>query len=135
MHEKELSLMAKVLPHMFARWRLPVDFETMSDLADGEIVIDVKAGTARHSQAGPILLRIAAELKAGMDSQMAAKGIAAGEIRAAFVTVEVDTSGVRTDRKRIVHFDFRISSRLETEGGVFTASQTEDHVWHTRSDG
>lgn len=135
MHEKEFSLIAKALPHMFARWRLPGDFETLADLADGEIVIDARSGTARHFQAGPIVLRIATELKAGLDARLAEKGIEAGEVREALVRVTVDTSKVRTDRNRIVHFDFRIDSRLEAGGGVFTASQIEDHVWHSRPDG
>lgn len=37
MHEKELSLLARVLPHMAARWRLHRDLETLAALPDGRI--------------------------------------------------------------------------------------------------
>ena len=132
MHEKDFPLLAKVLPHMFARWRLFEDFEILAELPDGEVEIDVMTGTALHSSGGPIVLRIAQELKAGFASQLEKKGIPQGEVLEAAVSAMVDTSKVKTDRRNIVHFDFRISSRIRTAAGVFEAAQTEDHVWHSR---
>jgi hypothetical protein len=132
MHEKDFGLLAQVLPHMAARWRLPSDLEILAELPDGMIDLDVVAGTARHASAGPVPLRLAAELRAGLADQLARRGIAASEVRSALVTLAMDTGAVLTDKARIVHFDFRIASRLDTESGVFSASQTEDHVWHER---
>lgn len=124
--------MAKVLPHMAARWRWPADLETLADLPDGTISIDVLAGTANHAQAGPIGLRLAEELRAGFMDQLSRKGIAPGFVRLAGVSLRVDSGAIRTDRARIVHFDFRIAARLGTEAGEFTAEQEELHVWHSR---
>lgn len=130
--EKALGLMAKILPHMFARWRLPADFEKLADLPDGEILIDVLAGTARHALAGPVGLQIAGEMRRGLESQLLLKGIEAGGISEAVVTIQVDTSRIRTDRRRIAHFDFSISSRIRFGKEIYAASQIEDHVWHSR---
>lgn len=132
MREKSLSLMAKVLPHMFARWRLPEDFEILAELPDGEIHIDALAGVARHALAGPIDLRIAREMRVGLESQLEKKGILPGELAEALVTVRMDTSRIRTDRRRIMHFDFAISSRIRVGTGEYSASQDEEHVWHSR---
>jgi hypothetical protein len=135
MHDKDFTHLAKVLPHMFARWRLHGDFEILADLPDGEVEIDVMTGLARHSRGGPIGLRIARELKAGFASQLEKKGIPPGEVSEAVVKAVVDTSKVKTDRRNIVHFDFRISSRIRTAaGGVFEAEQSEEHVWHSREE-
>ncbi|MDB5104116.1 MAG: hypothetical protein JWP91_1805 [Fibrobacteres bacterium] len=132
MQDKDFALLAKVLPHMFARWRHAEDFEILAGLPDGEVRIDALTGTAGHALAGPIPLRIAAELKAGLDDQLARKGIAKADLPEAGLTVTVDTSAVKTDRTRIVHFDFRIRSRIRTVDKVFEASQDEEHVWHER---
>lgn|SRR5690606_4227771 len=132
MREKTLGLLAKVLPHMFARWRLTGDFEILADLPDGEIHIDALSGKARHAEAGPIDLAIAREMRIGLESQLLQKGIAIGELSEAIITVRVDTSRIRTDRSRIVHFDFAISSRIRAGSEEYAASQEEDHVWHSR---
>lgn len=133
MHGTDLERLAKVLPHMAARWRWHADLETLAGLPDGEVRIDVLAGTALHASAGPIGLRLAGELRAGFADQLARKGIAPDSVRAAEVVIRTDTQGVLTDRSRIVHFDFRISARLETDAGAFLAEQEEPHVWHSRA--
>jgi hypothetical protein len=132
MHDKDFTLLAKVLPHMFARWRDPQDLEVLANLPDGVIALDALAGSARHSSAGPIPLRIAGELAAGLADQLSRKGIARTTVLEAGLTVEVDTAKVKTDRNRIVHFDFRIASLIRTEAATFRASQNEEHVWHDR---
>lgn len=133
MHDKDFSVLAKVLPHMFARWRLFEDFEILAELSDGEVEIDVMKGTARHSRGGPIGLRITLELQAGFASQLEKKGIPLSGVSEAVVIAVVDTSKVKTDRRKIVHFDFGISSRIRTAaGGVYEAAQSEEHVWHSR---
>jgi hypothetical protein len=134
MHDKDFTLFARVLPHLFARWRDAGDFEVLAALPDGEISLDALTGSARHFQAGPIVLRIAEELAAGFADQLSRKGIAQATVLEAGLTVAVDTTKVKTDRARIVHFDFRIVSRIRTETASFTASQDEEHVWHERPD-
>lgn len=133
MHEKELGRLAKVLPHLAARWRWPADLETLAGLPDGEVVVDVLAGTARHAQAGPINLRLTEELKAGFSDQLTRNSIAPAFVEEALVVLKVDTGAVRTDRDRIVHFDFRISAHLRSPAGGFSGEQEELHVWHSRA--
>jgi hypothetical protein len=132
-HEREFGLLARVLPHMFARWRLPRDLETLADLPDGGLLIDALAGTARHERAGPLDLVIAGELRVGLDSHLRKKNLARESLTQAMVIVVTDTSQVKTDRSRIVHFDFRIACRILAEGGEFLGSQTENHVWYERA--
>jgi hypothetical protein len=133
--ERDLAQMAKVLPHMFARWRDWEDFEALAELPDGMIFIDVLAGTASHGTGTPIRLRIAQEIRSGLMDQLVRKEIQASRIREAVLRIRVDSSQVKTDRNRIVHFDFHIASRIHAEAGVFEAAQIEEHVWHDRSDG
>ena len=132
MHEREFSLLAKALPHIAARWRLWSDLELLASLPDGTVAIDALDGMSRHSVTGVIPLRLGEELKAGLTDQLARRGVAAEEVSAATVSMVVETGAVPTDRARIVHFDLRISARLETRAGVFAAAQDEEHVWHTR---
>ena len=77
-------------------------------------------------------MRIAKELAAGLADQLSRKGIAREAVLEAGLTVAVDTSKVKTDRNRIVHFDFRIASLIRTETASYRASQDEEHVWHDR---
>jgi hypothetical protein len=132
MHEKELRLLARVLPHMAAQWRLHADLELLAERPDGRIVIDVLAGEARHPAAGPLDLALARELRTGLHDQLARKGIARATVIEAALELAYDTSRVRTDRDRIVHFDFRIAARIRTQDGLFEGSQEEEHVWHSR---
>jgi hypothetical protein len=132
---RDLALMAKVLPHLFARWRDWEDLEILARLPDGIVTIDGLAGTAGHQSETPIPLRIAREIRSGLMDQLVRKEIQASRIREAVVRIRVDSSQVKTDRNRIVHFDFHIASRIHAEAGVFEATQVEEHVWHDRSDG
>jgi hypothetical protein len=134
MHDKDFTLLAKVLPHLFARWRDPGDFEVLAGLPDGAITLDALNGSARHESAGSITLRIAKELAAGFADQLSRKGISRDMVLEAGLTVAVDTSKVKTDRDRILHFDFRMASLIRTATATFTASQDEEHVWHDRPD-
>ncbi len=134
MLDKNLTLLAKVLPHLFARWRHAPDLEILAGLPDGEFTIDALTGTARHPAIGPIHLQIAGELAAGLKDQLARKGIAKEVLLEAGLTVNVDTAKVKTDRARILHFDFRIASRIRTEAAVFEAEPEEEHVWYERPD-
>ena len=142
---RDLARLAKVLPHMFARWRDWEDFEVLAGLPDGTLTIDALSGQATHAaafpgaagaaEAKPIRLRIAREIESGFREQRVRKEIQASRIREAVLRIRLDSSQVKTDRNRIVHFDFHIASRIHAEAGVFEASQTEEHVWHDRSDG
>src|SRR6188768_1377002 len=101
---RDLALLAKVLPHMFARWRDWEDFEVLAGLPDGTITIDALSGQASHAAglpraadaaastasgaagaavAKPIQLRIAREIESGFREQRVRKEIQASRIREA----------------------------------------------------
>lgn len=144
---RDLALLAKVLPHMFARWRDWGDFETLAGLSDGVLAIDALTGAATFSpaaassgdaaaggaEATPIRLRIAQEIRSGLMDQLVRKEIQPSRVGEAVLRIRVDTSQVKTDRNRIIHFDFHIAARIHAEAGVFEASQIEEHVWHDRT--
>jgi hypothetical protein len=64
----------------------------------------------------------------------AGAGSAAGTGSALTATLELgtETGAIRTDRDRIVHFDFGIEAKVGAEGREYRASRREDHVWHAR---
>jgi hypothetical protein len=142
MAEDEYARIAAYLAHVAALWRDWSDLETLARLPDGTVSIDAVAGGARHGTAGPIALRLADALKTGLAERMARKGIVSGsgnpgsagsgDALTATLELGVDTGAIRTDRARIVHFDFAIEARVGAEGREYRASRREDHVWHAR---
>lgn len=134
MHTKALNHLAKALAHRFAGWRNAADLEALSGLPDGELRIDVLQGSATHSSGLAIGLQVSRELEAWFADQCLKKGIGREEIESAALTIAIDTAKVKTDRRRIVHFDFRIDGLIRASGASHTAHQDEDHVWHDRSE-
>jgi hypothetical protein len=130
MAEDEYARIAAYLAHVAALWRDWSDLETLARLPDGTVSIDAVAGGARHGTAGPIALRLADALKTGLAERLARKGI--GDALTATLELGVYTGAIRTDRDRIVHFDFAIEARIGAEGREYRASRREDHVWHAR---
>jgi hypothetical protein len=133
MPEAEFDRLVRAVAHLAAAWRDYADLEILAGLPDGSVTVDVVAGTARHGSAGPIPLRLAAELKTALEERLARKGIASGEIQAAELVLRIDTGAILTDRARIVHFDFELEARLWAVGKEYRALRREDHIWHDRA--
>jgi hypothetical protein len=132
MQNGEYDRLAAYLAHIAAGWRDWGDLETLARLPDGLVSIDILAGEARHGTAGAIALRLTAALREALAERLARKGIAEGTISAAALGLRMDTGAVRTDRARIVHFDFGIEAKVDAERREHRASRREDHVWHAR---
>jgi hypothetical protein len=138
--EEEYPRLAAHLAHVAALWRDGSDLETLARLPDGIVSIDAMTGEARHATAGPIALRLADALRTGLAERLARKGLAVGAGNAvgnggaltATLELATDTGAIRTDRDRIVHFDFGIEAKVGAAGREFRASRREDHVWHAR---
>jgi hypothetical protein len=75
---------------------------------------------------------LASGLQASLAERLARKGIAVGTVDSATLELRMDTGAIRTDRNRIVHFDFGIEAKVGAEGREHRASRREDHVWHAR---
>jgi hypothetical protein len=135
MLEKDLTQAAKALAHFAARWRDWDDLETLAGLPDGAIEIDVLQAEARHAATGAVRLRLPEALRADLFERLARKGIDPAAVRAAGLSLRMDTAAIRTDRARIVHFDFGLEARVDAGEGERRASQREEHVWHARERG
>jgi hypothetical protein len=132
MSAEEYARIAAYLAHLAAGWRDGSDLETLARLPDGMVYIDVLSGLARHETAGPIALRLASALQGALAERLARKGIPAGALETAALGLRVDSGAIRTDRNRIVHFDFGIEAAVRADGREHLASRREDHVWHAR---
>jgi hypothetical protein len=132
MPEEEFARIASLLAHLAAAWRDHGDLEALAGLPDGNVAIDVIAGSARHESAGPFELRLGAELKAALADRLARRGIGPGVVQSAEIILRIDTGAIRTDRARIVHFDFDLEARLGAAGEEYRAVRREGHVWHSR---
>lgn len=132
MQDGEFDRIARYLVHLAAAWRDRGDLETLATLPDGTVALDLSAGTARHGAAGPIPFRMASELGTALADRLARKGIAPGAVESAGLVLRFATGAVRTDRDRIVHFDFDLECRLRADGKDYRASRREEHIWHAR---
>ena len=132
MRRKKINHYADVICRMFMGWRMGDDLEALAGLPDGKIHVNLLTGTAEHSEAGPLNLHVAAEIQAWLRQECEKDGIDYSALKAADLWVDIDTSKIATNRKRIVCFDFDAISRLTTDEATYSAHVSETHRWHTR---
>lgn len=108
------------------------DLELLSELPDGELLVNVLTGEATHSIAGPIKLWVTGEIQSWFNHRLEVAGIPKAEIRLAAVTAQINTGRIATNRKKIVSFDFSMTSRIETSDAAYSGKLTETHRWHQR---
>ena len=132
MPRKVFQDFANTLPQMLVGWRMGEDLETLANLPDGTLSIDVLSGTASHSAVPQLSLHVAKEMQAWLESRMAAFGIPSEALDAAVVIAHIRTDRVATDRKRIVSFDFDCESTLTSGLRKYVGVLAEKHVWHRR---
>ena len=117
---------------MFMGWRMGDDLEALAALPDGRIHLDLLAGSASHDKTGPLDIRVAGEIQAWLRQECEKDGIDYSALQSADLWVDVDTSKIATNRKRIVCFDFNATSKLTTDEAEYSAQVSESHKWHTR---
>ena len=132
MRRKCLQDIANTLPHMLVGWRMTEDLETLAQLPDGTLEIDCLRGSAEHSVAGTVSPWVAGELSAWLASRLEAHRIPLGELRLCVLVAQITTNRVATNRKRVVSFDFRVTSRVVTSTREYLGCLAETHTWHTR---
>ena len=113
-------------------WRMAEDLETLAALPDGRIHLNLLAGSAEHSESGSLNLRIGGEIQAWLRKECEKDGIDFSALRSADLWIDVDTSKIATNRKRIVCFNFDASSKLTTDEAEYTGRVSESHKWHGR---
>jgi hypothetical protein len=119
---------------MLVGWRMGEDLETLAQLPDGELTVNVLTGEATHSSCGEFSLWVAREIQAWFNHRLEISGIPTSEIYAALVTAKINTGRIATNRKKMVSFNFNVESRIETSSTLYSGKLEETHQWHQRAD-
>lgn len=133
MRRKVLQDLANTVCAMLVGWRTADDLETFATLPDGSVAFDLLAGTATHSESGPLNVHIAGELSAWMKGQCAERGIALDGITHAHLRASYRTDRIPTNRKQIVSFDWKCQSEIVTSDKTYHGHLIETQKWHRRS--
>lgn len=112
-------------------WRMGDDLEVLAEIPDGQLSIDLLAGQTTHDSRGPITLHVADEIQAWLKSECKRESIPFAQIVKAELVVELDTSQVKTDKKRAVCFSFVCRSLIATDEHEYRAEAHETHNWLT----
>ncbi|EPM5584794.1 hypothetical protein ACTNIE_004388, partial [Vibrio vulnificus] len=129
---KRINHYVEVLPKMFVGWRMVEDLETLSELPNGVLCINLLDGTVSHSIVGELELYISNELSAWFRSEAIKENIDLSKLLKACLTVEVDTDRVKTIKKRVVLFNFDCTAHVATVNKVYESRFSEVTRWHTR---
>ena len=132
MRRKRLNHYADVVCKMFMGWRMCDDLEILADLPNGQLSIDLLSCTATHDANGSVNLHIAEEIQAWLKSQCEKESIPFEQLSKADLLVELDTSQVKTDKKKVVCFSFDCRSVIATDEHEYRAEAKETHKWHNR---
>jgi hypothetical protein len=108
------------------------DLETLADLPNGTLTIDVLNGAASHSEAPELALYIAGELQAWLQHRMTELRIPLTSLDSATLIAEISTERIATNRKRVISFDFSCSCTLVSGDRSYLGLLNEKHVWHRR---
>ncbi len=107
------------------------DLELLSELPDGTLRFDVlNAGIAQ--QCWWAKLQVAGELAAWFNHRLKELNIDSAAILGAELVADFTTDRLKTNRKRIVSFDWKCSSRVATDEKVYEGQLKEKHQWHSR---
>ncbi len=129
---KRINHYVEVLPKMFVGWRMGEDLETLSELPNGVLCINLLDGTISHSIVGELELYISNELSAWFRSEAIKENIDLSTLLKASLTVEVDTDKVKTIKKRVVLFNFDCIAHVATVNKVYESRFSGVTRWHTR---
>lgn len=132
MRRKRLHHYADVMCKMFMGWRISDDLEILSELPDGKLTINLLEPDAIHNVVGPLKLHITYEIQTWLRAECQKENISFPEIRKAELTVDMDTTRVKTDKKRVVCFTWNCRALIQTDEKEYTASANETHKWHNR---
>jgi hypothetical protein len=133
MRRKVLQDVANTLCQMLVGWRMSADLEALSELPDGVLSFDVLGGSVKHNQRGVLDLYIAGELSAWLKHRLASLNIPLSALQSATLRAEVKTDRIKTERKRIVSFDWSCECSVATDEKTYVGRLVEAHRWHTRT--
>jgi hypothetical protein len=132
MRRKVLQDIANTLCQMMVGWRMGDDYERMAELPDGTLYVDLLEKTATHSAGYRPTLRIAGELSAWLAYRLSVEKIDRNALMHAKLELRYETSRIRTDREKLVSFDFTCRSSLRTDEAEYCGIVVERHAYHQR---
>lgn len=132
MRRKVLQDIANTLCQMVVGWRMGDDYERIAALPDGRLSFDLLTGRVTHSAGESPDLWVAEELRAWLLSRLEVEGIAVANVQSALLDVDFRTDRIKTDRKKIVSFDFECCSQLATSEKTYQGNLIERHAYHQR---
>jgi hypothetical protein len=127
---KILQDVANTLPQMFVGWRMVEDLETLAELPDGTLEIDVLTETVRHSSGLTPRLHIAGELAAWLRNRLDEARLSPTEITKAHLAVVICTERIVKARKRLILLDFACTCTVTGYGRTYVGHLVETHKWN-----
>ncbi|WP_369977558.1 hypothetical protein [Xanthomonas bundabergensis] len=132
MRRKVLQDIANTLCQMTVGWRMGDDVERMAELPDGTLYIDLLDKTIAHSAGHSPTLWIAGELSAWLEHRLSVEKIDRRELVHARLELRYETGRIRTERKKVVSFDFECRSSLQTDEVEYRGVAVDRHAYHQR---
>jgi hypothetical protein len=132
MRRKVLQDIANTLCQMMVGWRMGDDYEQIAELPDGTLFFDLICESVRHSDGSSPKLWISGELSGWLKYRLKVENIDATKLLSATLEVQYQTDRIKTDRNRIVSFDFQCHSRLKTDEAEYKGVLVEKHSYHQR---
>ncbi|QNN22934.1 hypothetical protein HED60_11875 [Planctomycetales bacterium ZRK34] len=128
MRRKVLKDYANTVCQMFVGWRMGDDAQTLAQIGDGIVVIDLLAGTA-SLQNNTIQLWIAGELQAWLRKQLQASRVDISQIKFAVLEVTFTSVPVPQKHRRGTTFDWKCRSVIATDEVEYVGTLAETHTW------
>ena len=132
MRRKVLQDIANTLCQMFVGWRLGEDYEKLADLPDGTLQVNLLLKQNYHSSGVDLIFWITTELAAWFRERLIVHGIPLSEIQKCSLAVTYTTNRIKTDRKKIISFDFSCISIIKTDEVEYNGALVEKHSYHQR---
>ena len=124
---------ANTLPHMVMSERIGYDdLEQLAELPDGMLSIDLLKGEAHHEVGGTISLQIVQALSEWLGRRLGKRALGLHDLAEAGMVLLLRTDRVRTDRARVIPFDWHCTSTLTTRAGQTASGVAYGLTWYDR---
>lgn len=130
MKKRQLQGLADNLCQMAVSERAEAGLEVLSDLPDGEVVLNLLEDSTSHSLAGALSFPFTAELRLWLEKRLAGSSL---KLDSATVEMSYRTDTVPTDRQRIVLFLLSAQSTISADGRTWRGKARANSVWYRRA--
>jgi hypothetical protein len=133
MGQNILQDVANTLPHMIMSERMGyADLETLAELPDGSLQIDLLTCEVRHSAGANVSLQVVRDLADWLKNRLGGRDQIDSNLAGAQLELAFRTDAVPTDRTRVILFDWNCSCRLTKREGNARIGRTSGRTWYDR---